>query len=395
MCSSTLIRAVSHGASQHTYTPPPYSAPRQPSPQFQRSAVEDFFGTIASYISSAFRLALFGIEIISRHKFASLVLAGIIGISYEGRLFYKSHLANTNLSFFVTLDGKTLPSGSAPEIRVDGQPFASGSRIGLGRHDVQVRLKDAEPFQENFWVFGAKNLGALQMESSKGSLSVMVNPSPAIVILKRDGDVVRQGDAPMKIDKLPVGNYALIVHRGEYEEKHSVAIQRAHLTNEKIDLNLGSVDLSSSPSDAKYALSGNGRQWEGKLPAKLAEVPVGDYSLSVTRNGWELDSNISVVRNAVTTNSTAFPYGSIEVTSKPTGLVVSTNGVEMGKTPLSLQELKPYCPGSGGFSWIAPANQPATGNPPAPALPTAFRLSAFHFPLLPSSPFPNHPATGR
>ena len=50
--------------------------------------------------------------------------------------------------------------------------------------------------------------------------------------------------------------------------------------------------------------------------------------------------NVSVVRGTITTNRTEFPYGS-EVTSKPTGLVVSTNGVEIGKTPITLQELKP------------------------------------------------------
>ena len=216
VCSSTLIRAVSSGTSRHTYTSPPYTPPKPPSSQARNSAVEDFFGTIADYITSVFRLALFGIGIIRRHLFATFVLAGIIVISYEGRLFYKSLLEKTNLSFGYTIDGKDLPAGIAPEIQVDGQPFANGSRIGLGSHELKVTLQDAEPFSEKFWVFGAKNLGLLPLESSKGSLSVTVNPLPATVELKRDGIQVHQGNAPLKIDQLPVGSYAMVVHRGDY-----------------------------------------------------------------------------------------------------------------------------------------------------------------------------------
>ena len=104
---------------------------------------------------------------------------------------------------------------------------------------------------------------------------------------------------------------------------------------------MGNADLSSSPPDAEYDLSGNGRHWQGKLPAKLTEVPGGSYALTVTRKGWPLIKNISISRANLTTDKTEFPYGSIAVTSDPPGLNVSTGGVGLGKTPTTLRELKP------------------------------------------------------
>jgi hypothetical protein len=133
----------------------------------------------------------------------------------------------------------------------------------------------------------------------------------------------------------------LLIKRGEYEENRAVVIQRQQQTKVQADLNLGSVDLSSDPADAEFELSGNGRHWQGKLPTKTEDVPGGNYSLVVRRKGWELNKDISISRGSVTTNKTEFQYGSIEVTSGPTGLMISTNGVEIGKTPMTLQDLKP------------------------------------------------------
>jgi len=342
--------------------------------------------------------------------FIILVLSGIVLCG--GIMFFQSLSEKTVLSFSFTLDGKSLPADKVPDVKVDGQPFTSGSKIKLGNHKLAVQLQNAEPYGRSFWVFyGEKDLGKLPLETSKGSLVVTVNPSPATVVVQRDGETVTQGAAPLDVEKLPVGNYTLVVKRGDYEETrtvdiqrqqttneivvlnlgkvelssipadaeyemsgnghhwqdklparledvpagnytlvvkhgdyeetHTLDIQRQQTTNEIVVLNLGKVELSSIPADAEYEMSGNGHHWQGKLPARVEDVPVGDYSLSVTRRDWKLDSDVSAIRGGVTTNITEFPYGSISVTSTPTGLVVSTNGVEIGKTPITLRELKP------------------------------------------------------
>ena len=234
VCESTAIHLVSWSRSRNANTSPGYIPPRRSSVETPESGIEDFFGTIVDYISGVFRLLVFSIQTLRRHLFATLMLVAVIGISYEGRLVYKSFLANTRLSFGYTIDGKDLPAGSTPEIQVDGQPFANGSLIGFGSHELKVDLRDAEPFTKRFWVFGAKNLGRLPLESSKGSLSVTVHPLPATVELERNGIQVLQASLPLKVHEFPAGHYAMIVHRGDYSETSALTIYRAQTTNVQI-----------------------------------------------------------------------------------------------------------------------------------------------------------------
>ena len=281
-----------------------------------------------------------GRSFFTSRPFIALVVAA--AVLCGGVALLKSLAENTALSFDFSLDGKALPAGKVTDVRVDGQPFTSGSKIGMGRHAITVQLQDAEPLDQHFWVlFGAKNFGTLPLETSKGSLTVAVNPSPANVVVRRAGEVVRQGEAPLNVEKLPIGDYKLVIRRGEYEETQSVNVRRQQRTEAKIDLKLGSADLSAEPADAEFELSGGGLHWQGKLPMRINDVPVGSYSLVARRKGWELAEDVSVSQGNVTITHIDFPYGSIGVSSEPSGLVVSTNGVEVGKTPTVLRELKP------------------------------------------------------
>ncbi len=326
-------------------------------------------------------------------------------------------LDRTGIHFDLRVDG--MPPGAVgvtwtpPEAQFNGKAIHSGDKLPPGKGVLEVTDIHWMPFRREIAVAYGRitNVGTIELESSKGSLSVAVNPSPATVIVKRDGEVVSQGNAPLKLDNLPVGKYLLAIRRGEYEESHEVKIQRLELTEARIDLDLGSADLSSDPADAEFELSGNGRawhgklpiriddmpvgtyqlitrrgeyeesstveierqqqtkanielnlgsaklssdppdaefelsgngrHWQGKLPAAIADIPGGNYTLAVTRNGWEQTDRISINRGSITTNKMEFHYGSIEVTSDPTGLAVSTNGIEIGKTPITVRKLRP------------------------------------------------------
>lgn len=104
----------------------------------------------------------------------------------------------------------------------------------------------------------------------------------------------------------------------------------------------GSLKLLSDPSDAEFELSGDmGQHWQGKLPIQIDAVPVGVYQLTVRRKGWELNEKVTVSRGEIPAYKVIFPYGSIEVSSEPAGLVASVNGVEIGKTPTTFREVKP------------------------------------------------------
>lgn len=251
-------------------------------------------------------------------------------------------LEQTTLSFAFYIDGKPMPSDKAPLVMLDGRQFASGDKLGLGYHHFSVDLDGVEPFRKEFWTFyGKHDLGNVPLLSSKGSLSVHVKPYPAVVILQHEHDVIQQNDSSLTVKNLPTGLYTLLVRRGEYEETFPIAIGRQQLTETNIILNLGSAKLSSAPPDAAFELLGNGRHWQGELPIHIDDVPSGDYRFIARRNGWKIYKDITVNREETTDKAITFPYGSIEVTSEPEGLTISTNDAAIGKTPTILTEVIP------------------------------------------------------
>ncbi len=264
---------------------------------------------------------------------AVVVVLGVLGFALKD---------SGTLSFTFVIDGKPLPVGLAPKVELDGRPYTSGVTVGMGKHRLTADLPNVEPFAQDIWVFvGRKDLGAISLISSKGTLVVAVNLVPAGVTVRRGLESVATGMAPLTVEKLVPGTYDVEIKRGEYTETHSVKVAGRERTEKKIELNLGSVELAAHPADAEFQLSGNGQLWQGKLPARFEDVPVGDYRFTARRKGWELEANVTVARGTTATQRIEFPYGSIEVTSVPPGVTISSNGSEAGKTPLLLQELKP------------------------------------------------------
>ena len=280
----------------------------------------------------------------AKRKALKLVFASALSI-FTACAVFGLHiwlLGKTSLSFVFSLDGKDLPPNKTLHVTVDGKPFAAGDKITLGNHQLAVSFPGGESFARTVRTFyGKSDLGVLPLESSKGSLSILVKPSPATVIVQKDGKVFQQGDAPLKIAQLPVGDYSLLIRRGKYEESSSLKIERQQLAEASIILNLGGAQLSSEPPDAEFEFSGNGQHWQGKLPAHIDDVPVGTYQFSARRKEWELNKYVTVKRDNLSTNKIEFEYGSLEVTSDPPGLSISMDGVEVGKTQTTLHELKP------------------------------------------------------
>ena len=261
---------------------------------------------------------------------------------FGGLLAFKWLKDNTTLSFSFVLDGQPLPLGTASAIQVDGQPFTSGCTIAPGRHKLTADLQIAEVFVRQVWVFaGSKDLGELRLEPAKGSLLVSVAPSPAAVTVRHGADVMGQGAAPLVVERLTLGDYELEVTRGEVKEVHHVKIEGRSRTEAKIALALGSLNLSSEPADAEFRLSGKGRQWEGTLPRRIDDVPVGVYVFTARRKGGEVSSTLVLDRGRTEACKVDFAYGSIEVSSDPDGLAVSINGEAKGKTPMTLRDVIP------------------------------------------------------
>lgn len=254
---------------------------------------------------------------------------------------------NPTVALDLQLDGKPLPLGVIPVVTMNGKPFHSGDKVSVGHNSLSIVLNNAEPINRNVWTFwGANDLGSISLITFKGNLKLTITPSATTFELRQGADSIRSGIAPTTLSDVPVGDYELLVSCGSYKESKSVTIAKGENAPLNIILQLANIVLESSPTDADYLLLckggvDNGVKWPGKLPTVISNVPFGTYDCTISRKGWDIGSSITIDKAGVITNLTEFPYGSIEVTSEPTGLTVSTNGVGIGKTPITLQELKP------------------------------------------------------
>ncbi|SCL75677.1 hypothetical protein L21_1586 [Methanoculleus chikugoensis] len=100
----------------------------------------------------------------------------------------------------------------------------------------------------------------------------------------------------------------------------------------------GSIHVTSSPSGAAIYLNGN---YRGTAPLTIQSLSPGTYSLDAERSGYNSDHATVTVRSGQQSNIqfTLTPieqYGSIKVTSSPSGAYVYMDGVYKGRTPLTL-----------------------------------------------------------
>ena len=251
-------------------------------------------------------------------------------------------LRSTTLSFDITVDGVALAASEIPSGVLDGNEFLAGNRIKPGRHTLLVALKDCEPYEIGFWTFySPKDLGVLPIDRSKGWLSVTVAPGPATVVVRQRDNTVHSGSTPLTKLRLPIGNYSLEVTCRQYTRKQAVAINREKTTEANFVFELGSAKLSSDPSDASFELLGKSRQWRGQLPALIEDVEAGNYNFVAERKGWRIEQPFIVRHDNTNSAQIEFQYGSIRLTSVPSGLQTTLNGKPIGKTPTNIAELRP------------------------------------------------------
>ena len=102
----------------------------------------------------------------------------------------------------------------------------------------------------------------------------------------------------------------------------------------------GSIEIQSEPAGAEYVLrSEDGKvSRTGSLPARMADVPSGKYSLRARRGDWEMTDNIEIKRGEMTRKAFAFVMVPVNVTSEPPGADISVDSAPpSGHTPLRLE----------------------------------------------------------
>ena len=268
---------------------------------------------------------------------AAIVVVLFVVLVGVGILFIRP-----TLSFSILLDGQPLPPGLTADVKVDGIVFASGDKLGYGEHVITVALKNTEPLTTKFHQgLSSKRLAPLKMESISGAMTVTTSPNNCNVTLRQGGAVVGRATSPARFEKLLFGDYDLEVEKSDYKEVNHMLIDEKTPKAIEVRLKLGVVNLSSVPADADYVLTGGGHNRNGHLPSLIPDVPVGDYELIVRRKGWEIRSDLVVETGMTSTSKTVFAYGAISVVSEPPEAAIFLDGVSVGKSPLTVSEIRP------------------------------------------------------
>ena len=100
----------------------------------------------------------------------------------------------------------------------------------------------------------------------------------------------------------------------------------------------GSIRVTSSPSGSAIYLNGN---YRGVAPLTITDLSPGTYSVEADHSGYQSDVSTVTVRagqqsNVQFTLTPVQQYGSVKVTSSPSGAYVYMDGVYKGRTPLTL-----------------------------------------------------------
>ncbi len=188
---------------------------------------------------------------------------------------------------------------------------------------------------------------AERIANSPGILIVTTSPSGAQVSI--DGGAPQL--TPLALNDLKPGLHSVEISMPGYATVTMSADIKGTQTTDlgliPLDRLTGTVVVSSSPEGAEFTMRKAGDmlaavERTGRTPARFDDVMPGDYQFTFTRPGWESRSEtVTVTKQGTVEAATQFKGGAVAITSIPTGATIRQNGVAIGRTPLTLMELRP------------------------------------------------------
>ena len=187
---------------------------------------------------------------------------------------------------------------------------------------------------------------AERLANARGGIALDTEPSGAEVRI--GGEVVER--SPVRRGGLRLGTIPLsIVHPGYETWEGEAVIEEDRFTDLgriPLERSTGRLRIGSEPDGINYRVSGQSgefREREGRTPVELEGLPTGNYTVVLSRPGWEDQSfPVAVERHDTASVLGDFADGEIVVESTPSGAaVLDRGGDELGVTPLRLEDMKP------------------------------------------------------
>jgi hypothetical protein len=248
-----------------------------------------------------------------------------LGLLASAALLTWDAYRRTTIHFHVSIDMGVL---QAPAATIDEEQFLPGQWVKPGHRKLVVSATDADPIEQEFFVWpGIHDLGEFHLRRSKGAVTVSITPSPLDVVIK--------------------GEFLTNSSKSTFPHSHEerpVEVVRNQTTNLDWKANVGSLGLSSVPSAADFNLLGwfgEEIRQKGKTPSVVEQLPVGQYVLEVSREGYRKELRVDVKPGETNEIRVAFEYAEVSVATDPAGATIFLNSKESGQTPKTISELRP------------------------------------------------------
>jgi len=184
------------------------------------------------------------------------------------------------------------------------------------------------------WWFGyespQREAEVARIAALRGTIEITTAPGEA-TILHESGRAAEDGG---EFDGLPIGVHRFMITRPGYKSQEiSLSLSEFNLSNSTnfvLEPDLGVLTITSEPTGLNYELVSFALEagheipevrFRGETPARLADLPVGIYTVSVRRDGWEsFEDRVTVGGDGVADMVAEFGPGDIAVTSDPAGV---------------------------------------------------------------------------
>ncbi len=255
------------------------------------------------------------------------------------RLLYSP--PSTETEVFVQLDDN-------PPQKMSFQGDAVTLRPTAGSHTVRVfaegrvwektlDMRERQTYEETV------NLSAgtrqTLAEVQPGNIYIESDPPGAAVFMNQ---VEQPGVTPMSINDLRPGTYEIQVVRDLYlPETRTVQVQELDYSDLSVELtpNFGRLMIDSEPSGALVYIND---QQRGMTPLEIPRFNAGQYRMRLVKQLYyeEADTfRIEPGGQHVQTYSLRPQFGSLRVTSTPSGADVELDGARIGTTPLTKDQV--------------------------------------------------------
>ena len=240
----------------------------------------------------------------------------------------------------VSISITTIPPGAG--VRLDD--FFKGItptlvNVTVGSHKIEVTKEGYHSHSETKRIrfgYGEPEEMIIELKPLTGSIFVYSTPPGASVYL----DDVYKRDTNCTLSEVAVGPHSIkLTKSGYFDLIRTVSVSVGEtLTLHKNLTGYGSLSISSDPSGAEVYLDGN---YKGETPKNISKVVVGNHTIKLTKFGYD-----DVIRNvSVSAGETLHlyenlrGYGSLSISSNPSGVRVYLDGNYTEVTPLYLHKL--------------------------------------------------------